>query len=638
MFGFYRFAAVSPEIKVADIDFNTAEIIKNVHECVKNEVSAVVFPEMSVTGYTCGDLFFQQLFRKKTLKAVNKIASTFAQTSMVIVVGAPFFWQNSMFNCAFILQSGRIRGIVPKTSNPNYREFYDKRYFTSGEIVPQGTVCLDSVPFGTDILFDGGNEFIFGVEICEDLWSVIPPSSQYTLAGATTIFNLSASNAMVSKSQYRRELIKQQSARCIGTYVYSSSGVHESSTDLVFDGHCIIAQNGQILAENQRFKRDGSIIFSDADLAKTQGIRISESSMKDAKPNNNFRTVSLSEVFSSPAIEFAYLEPDPFVPSNPGERDIHCEEIFHIQTAALAKRLEHVKSQRLIIGVSGGLDSTLALLVCVETMKLLGRPMYDILAVTMPGFGTTDRTYENAVEMIKLVGAEFQEIDITDACLLHFKDIGHDSNIHDITYENVQARERTQLLMNIANREKGLLVGTGDLSEIALGWSTYNGDHMSMYTVNCAVPKTLIRYLVGWVAEKSDKKLSKVLEDIIATPVSPELLPNKRDSKINQKTEEILGPYQLHDFFLYHMIKYGAEPDKIYHLAKIAFENTFSEELIMKSLKLFVRRFFQQQFKRSCIPDGPKVGTISLSPRGDWRMPSDASSELWMKKLDEIRV
>ena len=638
MFGFYRFAAASPKIKVADIAFNTAEIIRSVQECSKNEVSAVAFPEMALTGYTCGDLFFQPALRQEAMAGIKKIAASFASSSMIIIVGAPFFWKNALYNCAFVLQEGKIRGIVPKSNNPNYREFYDKRYFKSGETVPDGTICMTSVPFGTDLIFSGGRDFSFGVELCEDLWGVIPPSSHQAIAGATSIFNLSASNALVAKSQYRRNLVKQQSAHCLAAYIYTSSGVHESSTDLVFDGHSMVAQNGQIVAENERFHRNSSIIYADIDLQKLQGIRLSESSMGDAKTEKCFREILLTNVFSSPTIEYAYIDANPFVPSNADERDIHCEEIFNIQATGLAKRLEHVKAEKLIIGVSGGLDSTLALLVCAETMKLLGRPMFDILAVTMPGFGTTDRTYNNAVEMIKFLGAEFQEINITDACLLHFKDIDHDPNIHDVTYENVQARERTQLLMDIANHERGLLVGTGDLSEIALGWSTYNGDHMSMYAVNCAVPKTLIRYLIGWVAENSEKKLQKILEDIIDTPVSPELLPNKRGSKINQKTEDIIGPYQLHDFFLYQLIKYGAEPEKIYYLATVAFDKTYEHKLILNTLKLFIKRFFQQQFKRSCIPDGPKVGTISLSPRGDWRMPSDACSEIWLKRLEDIKA
>ncbi|MDD4352767.1 MAG: NAD(+) synthase, partial [Candidatus Gracilibacteria bacterium] len=593
-------------------------------------------PEMAVTGYTCGDLFFQTALQNEAMNANKKIAASFASSSMILIVGAPFSWKNALFNCAFVLQSGKIRGIIPKIYNPNYREFYDKRYFKSGAMVPDGTSCLNAVPFGSDLLFTCDHNFSFGVEICEDLWSVIPPSSQQALAGATALFNLSASNALVTKSQYRRNLVLRQSAHCMAAYIYTSSGVHESSTDLVFDGHSIIAQNGRTAAENQRFHRDSSIIYADVDLAKLKAVRACESSIGDAVCEKEFRDIHLSEVFTSPTLEYAHIDAHPFVPDNPAERDIHCEEIFHIQSAALAKRFEHVNAQRLVVGISGGLDSTLALLVCAETMKLLKRPMYDILAVTMPGFGTSDRTYNNAVEMIKLIGAEFQEINIRDACMLNFRDIDHDPELYDTTYENVQARERTLILMNIANSQNGLLVGTGDLSEIALGWSTYNGDHMSMYAVNCAVPKTLIRYLIAWVAENSEKKLRAVLEDIIATPVSPELLPNTAKSEVNHKTEDIIGPYELHDFFLYHFIKYGAEPEKISYLATLAFSGEYTQEQILNTLKIFIKRFFRQQFKRSCIPDGPKVGTICLSPRGDWRMPSDACAEVWLERLENL--
>ncbi|MFA6714951.1 MAG: NAD(+) synthase [Victivallaceae bacterium] len=636
MFGFYRFAAASPQMRVADIPFNTAEIIKSAQQCAKQEVSAVVFPEMAVTGYTCGDLFFQTALQNEVLNAVKKIAASFANSSMILIVGAPFFWKNALFNCAFVLQSGKIRGIIPKVYNPNYREFYDKRYFKSGATVPGGANCLNSVPFGADLLFTCDHNFSFGVEICEDLWNVIPPSSQQALAGATALFNLSASNALVTKSQYRRDLVLRQSAHCMAAYIYTSSGVHESSTDLVFDGHSIIAQNGQTAAENKRFHRDGSIIYADIDLARLKAVRSCESSIGDAVCEKEFRDIRLSEVFTSPTLEYTRIDAHPFVPDNPDERDTHCEEIFHIQSAALAKRFEHIGAQRLVVGISGGLDSTLALLVCAETMKLLKRPMYDILAVTMPGFGTSDRTYNNAAEMIKLIGAEFQEINIRDACMLNFRNIDHDPEVYDTTYENVQARERTLILMNIANSQNGLLVGTGDLSEIALGWSTYNGDHMSMYAVNCGVPKTLIRYLIAWVAENSEKKLRAVLEDIIATPVSPELLPNADKNEVNHKTEDIIGPYELHDFFLYHFIKYGAEPEKISYLATLVFRDKYSQEQIINTLKIFIKRFFTQQFKRSCIPDGPKVGTICLSPRGDWRMPSDACAEIWLERLENI--
>jgi NAD+ synthase (glutamine-hydrolysing) len=452
-------------------------------------------------------------------------------------------------------------------------------------------------------------------------------------AGASVIFNLSASNEVVAKSEYRRQLIEQQSARAVCAYVYASAGVFESTTDLVFSGHCMIAENGRVTAENERFQRSNSIIFADVDCDRINNARISESSFRDQKSQKNYRNIPLAAVKSSPNLNYLKITKHPFVPANPDECSARCREIFQIQTAGLAKRFEYTGAKKMVIGISGGLDSTLALLVCAETCKLLQRPASSITAVTMPGFGTTDRTYNNAVKMCRQIGADLREIDIIPACLQHFQDIGHNPENHDVTYENVQARERTQLLMDIANRESGLVIGTGDLSEIALGWSTYSGDHISMYSVNCSVPKTLIRYIIQWVADSTEKKLSKILNDVINTPVSPELLPNSRKNAVNQKTEEIIGPYELHDFFLYHIIKYGAPPAKVRKLAEKAFAGDYSSAQIKQHLELFVRRFFSQQFKRSCIPDGPKVGTISLSPRGDWRMPSDAAATSWLNNL-----
>ncbi|QSH40702.1 NAD(+) synthase [Lentisphaerota bacterium ZTH] len=639
MYGFYRLAAASPEVRVGDVAFNIAKIIEAAEECRDNGVSAVVFPELCITGYSCADLFHQDALLKAALAGVNCVARKFEFSQMVIIVGAPLVHGNGLYNCAFVLQGGKIRGIVPKTSNPNYREFYEKRWFKSGRNIKLDEVncriCGTGIPFGTNYIFECGPDFKFGIEICEDMWGVIPPSSHQAIAGANAIFNLSASNDLVAKSDYRRQLVSQQSARCIAAYIYTSAGVHESTTDLVFGGHSIIAENGHITAESKRFSRDTGITCADVDLKRLRGIRMSESSIGDFELSDDevFDTVQLSDVPECMNLRYADIEQHPFVPGNPAERSKRCEEIFHIQAAGLAKRLEHVKSKKLVIGISGGLDSTLALLVCAETLKLLGRKNSDILAITMPGFGTTDRTYQNALKMIELMGAEFREINIKPACRQHFEDIGHDPEVHDITYENVQARERTQLLMDIANHQHGLLVGTGDLSEIALGWSTYNGDHMSMYAVNCSIPKTLIRFLIHWVADNSEEELREVLEDIIATPVSPELLPNDPNADIVQRTEEIVGPYELHDFFLYHMIKYGAAPEKISFLAQNAFEGIYDEEFIKHYLGLFIKRFFQQQFKRSCIPDGPKVGTISLSPRGDWRMPSDGVSDIWMESI-----
>ncbi len=640
MFGFYRLAAASPALRVADPEFNSEKIIAAALAAERQHAAAVLFPELAVSGYTCADLFHQPVLLEKSLDAVVAIADAAAKKNIVIIAGAPFMFRNAVYNCAFVLQRGIVKGIVPKIFNPNYREFYEKRWFKSGRNIRNIEVSVPgldyNVPFGTDLIFESGRLFKFGIEICEDMWAVIPPSSCQAIAGATVIFNLSASNELVSKSEYRRQLVEQQSARCICAYAYTSAGVHESTTDLVFGGHSIIAENGRPVAENKRFHRDNSLIYGEVDCARLLNTRISESSFAETElpENMQFRYVEMEKVNTPSDLKYTTVPQHPFVPQDQAARDCRCREIFNIQAAGLAKRFEHTGSQKAVLGISGGLDSTLALLVCSETFKLLKKPAADIVAITMPGFGTTVRTYNNAVNMCKLLGADLREINIKAACLQHFKDIGHEPEIHDVTYENVQARERTQVLMDIANRERGLVIGTGDLSEIALGWSTYCGDHMSMYAVNCSVPKTLIRYLIHWVADSSSEKLRSVLEDIIDTPVSPELLPNTKDAAINQLTEELIGPYELHDFFLYHCVKYGAPPEKIKFLAEKAFAGVYSGETIVKYLKLFLKRFFAQQFKRSCIPDGPKVGTISLSPRGDWRMPTDASVAAWLARLD----
>jgi NAD+ synthase (glutamine-hydrolysing) len=639
MFGFYRLAAASPRVKVADIAYNKRVIVATAKKADAEKAAAVLFPELAVTGYTCADLFNHELLLNKSAEAVVDIARKTKALNTVLIVGAPFQYCHGIYNVGFVIHQGHIKGIVPKIFNPNYREFYDKRWFHSGKGITGIEAELpgykDKIPFGTDLLFCFDRYFIFGLEICEDLWSVIPPSSHQCLAGATVTFNLSASNELVSKADYRRQLVTQQSARCISAYVYTSAGVNESTTDLVFGGHSMVAENGTVRMENRRFHRNDSLIFADIDCARLIGTRLTESTYKDTDPTEyaQFRHVKLAGTNRLDDIEYTTVDPQPFVPAGLEKRSHNCQEIFSIQTAGLAKRFEHTGSARAVIGISGGLDSTMALLTCAKTFKMLGRPVSDIITVTMPGFGTTGRTYNNAVKMCELLGTELRKVDIRDVCLQHFKDIGHDPEIHDVTYENVQARERTQVLMDIANKERGLVIGTGDLSEIALGWSTYNGDHMSMYAVNCAVPKTLIRYLIQWVADSMGGEIKTVLEDIIATPVSPELLPNRPDNEIVQKTEELIGPYELHDFFLYHTVKYGAPPEKIKYLAGKAFDGKYDHEYISKYLKMFVRRFFTQQFKRSCIPDGPKVGTISLSPRGDWRMPSDASAELWLGEL-----
>ncbi len=637
MYGFYRVAAVCPKFKVADIHENVRKIIESVIRADSEETSAVIFPEMTVCGYTCGDLYHQSRLLSESEKAIVHIAERTASLKTVIVVGAPLRVNNALYNCGFVIHQGRVLGIVPKSYNPNYREFYEKRWFKSGAGFKTTTVEYGGreIPFGTDLIFSHGRYFRFGLELCEDVWTIVPPSSWHCLAGALLTFNLSASNELVSKADYRRELIKQQSARCISGYVYASSGVHESTQDLVFGGHLMIAENGHVCAENKRFERDSNIIFADIDCKRLLATRISESSMGDMPllADREFTEIKIGSLNKLSELKYCYIDPQPFVPSERDSRSHRCEEIFHIQTAGLAKRYEHTGAGKAVIGISGGLDSTLALLVVAETFKLIGKTPEDIIAITMPGFGTTDRTYNNAVNMCKLLGVELREVDIREACMTHFRDIGHDPEEHTVTYENVQARERTQILMDVANREGGLVIGTGDLSEIALGWSTYNGDHMSMYAVNCSVPKTLIRYLIRWVADHSAKELRDTLEDIIDTPVSPELLPNTKDADIVQRTEDIIGPYELHDFYLYHCVKYGAEPEKVRFLAGLAFEGKYSPADISKYLKLFYKRFFAQQFKRSCIPDGPKVGTISLSPRGDWRMPPDAVNSIWDENL-----
>lgn len=637
MHGFHRIAACVPEMKVADVDFNAGRMAKMALEADAQGAAVALFPELSLTGYTCADLFHHKRLLDGALDGLLLLADRFSKSRLVMVVGLPFMLNGHLYNCAAVLQSGHVLGLVPKSLLPNYREFYERRWFSPGVEVrcAEAVIAGTKVPLGTGLLFSGGSSLKFGIELCEDLWGVVPPSSYLALGGATLILNPSASDALVSKADYRRDLVRQQSARCIAAYAYASAGVHESTTDLVYGGHALIAENGAMLSENTRFERGPSVIYADIDVDRLMAGRISESSFKEERlpAGMSFREIPLGLLNDVKDIRRLY-SPTPFVPSKLEERAERCKEIFNIQTAGLAKRLEHTTMAKAVVGISGGLDSTLALLVMAETCKKLGRNPKDMVAVTMPGFGTTGRTFKNAVNLIKLLGADLRKIDIRKACLRHFTDIGHDVDVHDVTYENVQARERTQILMDIANRENGLVVGTGDLSEIALGWSTYNGDHMSMYAVNCGVPKTLIRYLIGWVAEGSDPKLRKTLEDIIDTPVSPELLPMGEGDAIVQRTEAILGPYEIHDFLLYHTVKYGAPPDKLALMAGKAFAGRYDMALIKRSLSLFLKRFFQHQFKRSCIPDGPKVGSISLSPRGDWRMPSDASPSLWMNSAE----
>ena len=643
MFGFYRFASVCPTLKVADTAYNTDEIIRCAVEAIKNDAAFVVFPELCITGYTCSDLFHQELLLKKSLESLSKIAKAFAESDAVIAVGLPLRMFGCLYNCAAFLQHGKLVAVTPKIHLPSQREFYEKRHFSSGRDLLRGASAGNAAAavmcpvegFGdvpvTNFFTVKGSDVRVGVELCEDLWTAVPPSGELALAGANVIVNLSASDALVGKCDYRRNLVLNQSARCMAAYVYASAGVHESTTDMVFSGHLMIAENGSMVAENAQFNCESEIIYADVDVERLNMQRLSEGSFQDFDSRSVYaRAASFDSLRPLDKLQYRFVSPTPFVPGNIETRDKSSTEIFNIQCAGLAKRLEASHSARAVIGLSGGLDSTLALLVVAETFKLLKRPAKEILALTMPGFGTTKRTRNNVVTLAELLGVELRTVDIQKACLQHFEDIAHDPKKLDVTYENVQARERTQILMDIANSEGGIVIGTGDLSEIALGWSTYNADHMSMYAVNCDIPKTLVRHIVDWYADHSGTELKAVLKDILDTPVSPELLPADSNGLIAQKTESILGAYEIHDFYLYHFAKYGATPEKLLFLAKYAFAGKFSDEELKKALTVFVRRFFTQQFKRSCIPDGPKVGTISLSPRADWRMPSDASFEDWM--------
>jgi len=640
-FGFVRVAAVSPALKVADCEFNTNEIIKTIRSLSSENVSAIAFPELCITGYTCQDLFNQRLLLDQALCSLEILCTETKEYNSIILVGLPLEIGGKLYNTTAVIQAGKIHGIVPKTFLPNYNEFYDKRWFSSSRELRQDTVQLFGyeIPVGINILFKT-SDYQFAIEICEDLWTPIPPSSMHSLFGAEIIFNPSASPETVGKQPYRLSLISQQSARCIAGYVYAASGNNESTTDLVFAGSSMIAENGEILAQGERFSFETQICIAEIDVDKIRNDRLKNKSFSPSEYKNldyvEYRTVYIDNSQSESKLN-RFINPSPFVPSDE-KIDERCLEIFSIQVGGLAKRLLHVNAQSAVVGVSGGLDSTLALLVMVRAFDKLNIDRKNIYGITMPGFGTTGRTYNNALNLMKSLGVTIKEISIKDAVLQHFKDIGHNPDIHDITYENSQARERTQILMDYANKVNGLVIGTGDLSELALGWCTYNGDHMSMYAVNTSIPKTLVKTLVRWVAETQlDKSAHDVLLDILDTPVSPELLPPSKDGKISQITEDAIGPYILHDFFLYNMLRLGFEPAKIHYLAKHAFEGQYSNEEILKWLKVFYRRFFSQQFKRSCMPDGPKVGSINLSPRGDWRMPSDASALLWSKQLDAMQ-
>lgn len=633
---FIKVGVACPKTKVGDVEYNLENIKTLIEEGYSKKTKLLVFPELSITSYTCGDLFTQSLLLDASNKAIESLLEISKGKDMLIAVGAPLLHSYTLYNCAYIIFDGNLLGIVPKSFIPNYTEFYEKRWFSEGFGIVDTNVDLpfkNNIPFGTDLIFSSG-DFKFGFEICEDLWVAIPPSSNLSLMGANIIGNLSASNELVSKSDYRRSLISNQSARTLSAYLYSSAGVLESTTDLLFSGHLLISENGSILAENERFQRENQIMYSIIDVFKLNSERMKNISFRDSLKISQIKPRIVEFILNDSTInEFdRFIDKHPFVPSSEEARKERCKEIFNIQSSALAKRFEHTGLKKAVIGISGGLDSTLALLVVVKTFDMLKISRENIITITMPGFGTTDRTYNNALTLCKELNCDLREINIVEASLQHFKDIGHDKDIHDVTYENVQARERTQILMDLANKEGGLLIGTGDLSELALGWCTYNGDHMSMYSVNCSIPKTLVRYLVKYVAEKeSSAEVSYTLMDILDTPVSPELLPKDKNGEITQKTEDIVGPYELHDFFLYHFIRHGSSPERILFLAKEAFRDDYDDITIEQWFDKFLKRFFTQQFKRSALPDGPKVGTISLSPRGDWRMPSDASYNLWVK-------
>ena len=638
--GFIKTAAVTPKIRVADPEYNAREIIGLMQEAAGNGAKIIVFPELCITGYTCGDLFLQETLLKSAREQLYRIADASKELDALVFVGVPWAKEGKLYNTAAVISGGKLLALVPKTHLPNYGEFYELRHFAPGNReadfvwLNRNAEGEEDVLFGTDILFtcEEMPDLIVAAEICEDVWVPDPPSARHACAGATVIVNCSASDETTGKDVYREQLISGQSARLVCGYIYANAGEGESTQDLVFGGHSMIAENGRILSKAARFKNE--IVYADLDVARLAGER--------RRMNTFFARSSM--VYSECGFHLKKeeirldraVEPQPFVPGNKEDRDRRCEEILSIQAMGLKKRLEHTGCKNAVVGISGGLDSTLALLVTAKAFDLAGLPREQILSVTMPCFGTTDRTYRNACELTTKLGAVLREVDIREAVNVHFRDIGQDPQKHDVTFENAQARERTQVLMDIANQTGGLVIGTGDMSELALGWATYNGDHMSMYGVNGGVPKTLVRHLVRHYADTCrDKKLTEVLLDVLDTPVSPELLPPK-DGDISQKTEDLVGPYELHDFYLYYVLRFGFAPEKIYRLAQKAFSGIYDKEIMLKWLKVFYRRFFTQQFKRSCLPDGPKVGSVAVSPRGDLRMPSDASAHIWLREAEAL--
>ena len=642
--GFIKVASAVPSVKVADCEYNVQQIENIIAQAEGKGVEVIVFPELSITGYTCQDLFRQSLLLEQAETSVLMLLDFTRNLDIVCIVGLPVVVGDVLLNCAAVIQKGDLLGLVPKTYLPNYSEFYEKRWFASSQDLQPteirfagNTVLVTPQP----TLFRTCDGVLFGIEICEDVWAPAPPSNVLALAGADIIFNLSASDELIGKHAYLKSLLSQQSARTISGYVYSGCGFGESSQDMVYAGNSLVYENGHLIAEGERFSLAPQTVITQIDVEKLRSERRTNSTYVNAQRGHSARIVNVHGVSMRDFELLRDVEPHPFIPKT-ADMEQSCDEIFSIQVAGLAKRLVHTGCKTVVLGISGGLDSTLALLVCVKTFDKLGRDRKGIVGVTMPGFGTTDRTHSNAVDLMHALGVTSMEISISDSCLQHFKDIGHDVSVHDVTYENSQARERTQILMDIANQSNGLVIGTGDLSELALGWATYNGDHMSMYGVNAGIPKTLIKYLVEFVASKVDESSRSTLYDILDTPVSPELIPADENGNISQKTEELVGPYELHDFFLYYILRFGFRPRKIFMLARRAFDGShegasfYDDDTIKKWLKTFLRRFFAQQFKRSCLPDGPKVGSVSLSPRGDWRMPSDASASLWLKECEQL--
>ncbi len=640
-FGFVKVASAIPNVKIADTKFNSEHIFSLITKAVSQKVNIVLFPELSLSAYTCADLFFQSSLTEASLDSLLLLVSKTANLNIISIVGLPFVYNDRLYNVAAVFSKGRILGFVPKAFIPNYNEFYEKRWFSSGLEIPSNSfvdIAGQKVPFGTNILF-GSDNCNFAVEVCEDVWLPQSPSYSHALNGAQIIFNLSASNEVVGKDAYRHQLVSMQSAKCLAAYIYAGAGFGESSTDLIFSGTALLYENGSLLAQSLRFSLEEQLIVADVDIQRLQVDRLRNSAFyntNSCSSSQNYVKVSCPVLPDSEDSSIIRTEnPLPFVPAK--NLEDRCDEIFNMQVWGLATRLQRTGIKKAVVGISGGLDSTLALLVIVRTFDKLNLSRKDIIGLTMPGFGTTNRTHNNSIALMESLGITSREISIKKACEQHFKDIDYDPSKLGVTFENTQARERTQILMDVANREGGLVVGTGDLSELALGWATYNADQMSMYGVNAGVPKTLVRSLVRWAAvAKFDEVSRKILLDVIDTPVSPELLPADENGNIAQKTEDLVGPYELHDFFLYHMLRFGFSPSKIFFMASRSFEGRFSKEIILKWMKVFYKRFFQQQFKRSCMPDGPKVGSINLSPRGDWRMPSDASSSLWLDELNSL--